>query len=139
MTSAFSWQNSVSLCPASFYIPRSNLPVTPGIYWLHAFAFQSPMMKMASLFDVSSRRSYKSSQNCSTSAFLALVIAAKARITVILNCLPWKLTEIILSFLRLHPSTAFWTLFDYDGYSISSKWFLPTVIDIMVIWINVLD
>ena len=27
-----------------------------------------------------------------------------------LNGLPWKWTEIILSFLRLHPSTAFWTL-----------------------------
>ena len=42
-------------------------------------------------------------------------------------------TEIILSFLRLHPSTAFWTLVDHDGYSISSKGFLPTVVDIMVI------
>ena len=29
---------------------------------------------------------------------------------VILNGLPWKWTEIILLFLRLHPSTAFWTL-----------------------------
>ena len=29
MTSAFSWQNSISLCPASFHIPRPNLPVTP--------------------------------------------------------------------------------------------------------------
>ena len=28
MTSAFSWQNSISLCPASFHIPRPNLPVT---------------------------------------------------------------------------------------------------------------
>ena len=27
-----------------------------------------------------------------------------------LLCLPWKQTETILSFLRLHPSTAFWTL-----------------------------
>ena len=27
MTSAFSWQNSVSLCPASFCTPRPNLPV----------------------------------------------------------------------------------------------------------------
>ena len=35
--------------------------------------------------------------------------------------------------LRLHPSTAFWTLVDYDDYSISSKEFLPTVVDIMVI------
>jgi len=40
--------------------------------------------------------------------------------------------EVILSFLRLHPSTAFQTLVDYDGYSISSKGFLPTVVDIMV-------
>ena len=30
MTSAFSWQNSISLCSASFRIPRPNLPVTPG-------------------------------------------------------------------------------------------------------------
>ena len=29
MTSAFSWQNSIRLCPASFCIPRPNLPVTP--------------------------------------------------------------------------------------------------------------
>ena len=28
--SAFSWQNSVSLCPDSFCTPRPNLPVTPG-------------------------------------------------------------------------------------------------------------
>ena len=28
MTSAFSWQNSISLCPASFHIPRPNLAVT---------------------------------------------------------------------------------------------------------------
>ena len=34
MTSAFSWQNSISLCPASFCIPRPNLPVTPGVSWL---------------------------------------------------------------------------------------------------------
>ena len=52
---------------------------------------------------------------------------------MILNSLPWKRTKIIPSFLRLHPSTAFWTLVDYDGYSISSKGFLPTVVDIMVI------
>ena len=48
----------------------------------------------------------------------------------------WKRTEIILSFLRLHPSTAFWTLVDCDGYSISSKGFLPTVVDIMVILVK---
>ena len=35
---------------------------------------------------------------------------------------------------RLYPSTAFQTLlFDYDGYSISSKGYLSTVVDILVI------
>ena len=46
MTNTFSRQNSVSLCPASFCIPRTNLPVTPGISWLPTFAFQSPTMKI---------------------------------------------------------------------------------------------
>ena len=45
MTSAFSWQNSISLFPASFGIPRPNLPVTPGVSSLPTFAFQSPIMK----------------------------------------------------------------------------------------------
>ena len=34
MTSVFSWQNSISLCPTSFRIPRPNLPVTPGVSWI---------------------------------------------------------------------------------------------------------
>ena len=28
------------------------------------------------------------------------------------------------------------SLIDYDGYSISSKGFLPTIVDIMVIWVK---
>ena len=56
---------------------------------------------------------------------------------MILNGLPWKLTEIILLFLRLHPSTAFLDFFvDYDGYSISSEGFLTAVVDVMVIGVN---
>ena len=56
MTSAFSWQNSISLCPASFHIPRLNLPVTPGVCWLPTITFQSPIMKRTSFFGVSSKR-----------------------------------------------------------------------------------
>ena len=53
---------------------------------------------------------------------------------MLLNGLPRKQTEVILSFLRLHPSTAFLdSFFDYEGYSISSKGFLPTVVDMMVV------
>ena len=45
--------NSISLCPASFRIPRPNLPVTPGVSWLPTFAFQSPIMKRTSFLGVS--------------------------------------------------------------------------------------
>ena len=116
------------------WTPRPTLFLTPGISWLPTFAFQSPIMKRIYFQSVSSRRSSQSSQNRSTSASSALLFGAYTWITVILNGLPWRWTEIILSFLRLHPSTAFW--FDYDGYSISSKGFLPAVVDIMVIWVK---
>ena len=43
-----SWQNSISLWPASFCTPRPNLPVTPGVSWLPNFAFQSSIMKRTS-------------------------------------------------------------------------------------------
>ena len=51
------WQNSISLCPASFCIPRPNLPVIPDVSWLPTFAFQSPIMKRISFLGVSSKRS----------------------------------------------------------------------------------
>jgi len=58
---------------------------------------------------------------------------AQTSVTVILNGLSWIRTEIILLFLRLYPSIAFQTLVDYEGYPISSKGFLPKVVDVMVI------
>ena len=45
-----SWQNSVSLCPALFCIPKPNVPVTPGSSWLPTFAFQFPILKRTSFF-----------------------------------------------------------------------------------------
>ena len=71
MTSTFSWQNSVSLYPTSFCIPRLILPVIPGISWLPIFALQSAIMKRTSFLDVSSRKFCRPSRNCSTSASLA--------------------------------------------------------------------
>ena len=117
MTSAFSWQNSVSLYPASFCTSRPNLPVTPGIL-TSCFCIPAPYDEKNIYFGVISRRSCRSSQNHSTLASSALLVGAYPWITVILNGLPWKRTEIILSFLRLHPRTAFWTLVDYEDYSI---------------------
>ena len=56
MTSAFSWQKSSSLCPASFHTPRPNLPVTLAVSWLPIFAFQSPTMKRTSFLGISYKR-----------------------------------------------------------------------------------
>ena len=52
MSSAFSWQNSINLCPASSVLQAqiSNLPAIPGISQLPTFAFQSPTMKRTSFF-----------------------------------------------------------------------------------------
>ena len=61
VTSVFSSQNSISLCPGSFCTPRPNFPVTPGVSWLPTFAFQSPTMNRTSFLGVSSRSSCRSS------------------------------------------------------------------------------
>ena len=62
----------LAFCPASFCTPTLNLSVIPGVSWLPTFALLSPIMKRTSSLGVSSRRSYRSSQNCSTSASSAL-------------------------------------------------------------------
>ena len=59
ITSAFSWQISISFCPASFCIPRPNLPVNPGVFWLPTFAFQSPIMTEKAMAPHSSTLAWK--------------------------------------------------------------------------------
>ena len=135
MTSAFSWQNSISLCPTSFCTLRPNLPVTPGISCFPTFAFQSPIMKRASF------------------AVLVLKGLVGLHRTVQLQLLqhywsghrlglPWywmvclgnrdhSVVFEIASKYCISDSSV-----DYDGYSISSKGFLLTVVNIMVIWVK---
>ena len=73
--------NTFSLCPASFRIP--NLPVTLGVSWFSTFALQSAVMKRTSFWDVSSRRSCRSSwthghhQMVNTEIRLIIFFAAK--------------------------------------------------------------
>ena len=76
MMSALSWQNSVSLCPASFSSPRLILPVTPGISWLPTLAYQSPPMNTTSVIGVSSVKFSRSSQDWSAEGSLASVAGA---------------------------------------------------------------
>ena len=52
---------------------------------------------------------------------------------MILNGSPWKQTDHSVVFEIASKYCISDSLVDYDGYSISSKGFLPTVVDIMVI------
>ena len=45
-----SLDKTLRLYPASFYTLRTNFPISPGISWLPALAFQSPMMERTSFF-----------------------------------------------------------------------------------------
>ena len=57
-------------------------------------------------------------------------------ITVLLNGLPWKQTDHSVIF-EIAPKYCISNSFvDCEGYSIYSKGFLPTVVDIMVFWVK---
>ena len=117
MTSAFSWQNSISLWPASFHIPRPNLPVTPGVSWLPTFAFQSPIMKRTSFWGVSSERSCRSHITIQLQLLQHYWLGHRL-------ILPWywmicfgNEQRSFCLFLRLHSSIAFLTLCDPMNHS----------------------
>ena len=109
MTSAFCWQNFISLCPASFCTPRPNLPVTPCFSWLPTFAFQSPMMKRTSCLGVSSKSIVGLYETSQLQLLWHWWLGHRLGLLWYwMVCLGNEQRS--LSFLRLHPSTAFRTL-----------------------------
>ena len=133
MTSMFSWQNSVSFHPVSFCTLRPNLPVTPGISWLPTFAFQSPMMNKTCFFAISLgdllglHRTYKLQ--------LLLHLWLEHRVALLGYWMGCSGNE-LRSFCHFQGCTQvlhFDSFVNYEGYSISSKGFLPAVVDIIVI------
>ena len=138
MTSAFSWQNSISLCPASFCIPRPNLPVTPGVSWPPTFAFQSPIMKRTSFWGVSSKRSCRLHRTVQLQLLHHYWLGHKLGLLWYwMVCLGNRDHSVIFEIASKHCISD--SFVDYDAYSISSKGFLPTVVDIMVIWVKLTD
>ena len=138
MTSAFSWQNSISHCPASFCTPRPNLPVIPGIPWLLTFAFQSPIRKGHLFWVLVLWRSCRSSIHRTIQLQLLKHYGSSIDLDY------HNIERFGLEMNRDH-SVVFKvaakycisdSFVDYDGHSISSKGFLPTVVDIMVIWVK---
>ena len=127
MTSAFSWQNSAGVCFASFCTPRSNFSVTPGYLLTFYFAFQFPMMKRTSFlvlvvegvvelvsFSFFGISRWSIDSDCCVVEWFALETNRDLSVIFEVACK----YDILDSFV------------DYEGYSISSKGFLPTVVDI---------
>ena len=109
MTSLFSWKNSISLGPASFFTPRPNLPTTPSISWLPTFAFHSPMRKRIPFFILSLEGLFGLHRTVQLQLLQHYWSGHRLRLMWYwMVCLGNK--HIILSFLRLHPSTSFQTL-----------------------------
>ena len=134
MTSAFSWQNSISLFPASFCTSRTNLPVIPGVSWLPTFVFQSPIMTRTSFLGLSSKKS------CGSAVHLQLLqhywLGHRLGLLWYLMVCLGNEQGSFCHFSDCIQVLHFGLFFDHDGYSISSKGFLPTVVDIMVIWVK---
>ena len=104
----------ISLYHASFHTPRPNLPVTPGVSWLPTFAFQSPIVKRI-FFEVLVLKGLVGLHR-----MVQLRLLQHSWLGHRLGLLWYWMVclgneEIILSFLRLYPSTAFWTLVDCKG------------------------
>ena len=108
MISVFSWQNSVSLCPAHIVLQDQTLlfiQVSLDFY----FCIPIPCDEK-DIFLVLVPEDIGFSQNLSTSASLALMVGAYTWITMMLNHLPWKQTEIILLSLTFHMLLPFHTV-----------------------------
>ena len=136
VTSMFSWQNSVSLCPASFCTLRPNLPIILSTSWLSTLTFHPLWWKEHLFFMLMLEDAVGIHSTGQLRLLWRQWLGHWLGLAVMLNGLSWKQTSIILLFLSLHPSIAFQTLVDSEGYSTSSKVFLSMVVDIMIIWIK---
>ena len=88
------------------------------------------------LFGVSSRRSCRSHRNCQLQLFGHQWLGHRLGLLWYRIVFLGKKSKSFCCFFWLHLSTRFQTFVDHDGYFISSKTFLPTLVDIMVIWIK---
>ena len=114
-------------------IPRPNSPVTPGVSGLPTFAFQSPITKGHLLGGLSSRRSVGLHRPIQLQLFQYYWWG----IGLDYRDIEWFALETNRDHSVVFEIASKYCILDYfveyDGYSISSKGFLPTVVDIIVI------
>ena len=113
------------------------MPVTPGNSWLPTFAFQSPMMKRTSLFLVlvldglvGLHRTIQVQLLGISGWCIDLHCCDIERFSLETNSDHSVIFEIAPNYCISDSSV------DYEGFSISSKGFLPTVVDIMASELN---
>ena len=115
---------------------RPNLSVTPGVSWLPTFAFQSPIMKRTSSLGVSS----KGLVGLHRTVQLQLLSITGWGIDLDYCDIEWFALETNRDHSVVFEIASKYCIsdsfVDHDGYSISSEGFLPTVADIMVIWVK---
>ena len=130
MTSVFSWQNSISLFLLRSVL-QSQICLLLQVFLDFLLLHSSPLMKRTFLGGVSSRRSCKSSQNHSTSG---------QDIDLDYCDIEWFALEMNRDDSVIFETASKYCIsdsfVDHDGYSISSKGFLSTVVDIMIILIK---
>ena len=119
MTSAFSSQNSARFCPASFCTPRPNLPVTPG-YLLTSY-FGIPVL-------------YDEKKKPFNFSFFSITGWGIDLESCLIEWFALEMNRGHSVIFEIAPMYCISNCFvGYEGYSISSKGFLPTEVDIMVI------
>ena len=135
VTSSFSWKNSVSLCPASFYIPRPIFPITPCISWLPTL-HSNPQGWIEHLLWVLDLGGFLCLHRTDQLQLLQLWWLGH-RLELLwcwMVCLGnWDHSVIFEVASQYCISDSF---VDYENYSISSMGSLLTVVDIMVRWIK---
>ena len=122
MTSVFSWQNSVKPLPCFILYSKGKF----ARYFLASyFCIPVPYNENDIFFSVSSRRPCRSSQNHSTSTSSTCWLALRLDYCHI----GWFALEMNRNHSVIFEITSKYCIsdsfVDYDGYSISSKGFLP--------------
>ena len=115
---------------------RAKLPVIPGIAWLSTFAFHCPIMKRKPFWVLIPEGLVGLHRIVQLQLLQHYWLGHKLWLLWYwMVCLGNE--QISFCHFKIAPKYCILDSFvDYDGYSISSKGFLPTVVDIMVIWVK---
>ena len=135
VTSVFSWQNSVSLWPASFCTPRPTWFACYSRCLLTSY-FCIPVPCHGKDIILGALEGLVDLHRTVQLQLLQHYWSEHTCITVILNGFLETNRDHPVVFETASKYCISDSFVNYEGYSISSKGFWPTVVDIMVIWVK---